>query len=310
MGKGFVFWKSRHMSMRESPPPTDPPAPRRAVALARSVAPGVVIGLVLLAGLFGWIAQRERQEARQESEARSAAASARTVAAPERGVASVARQTAAKRLVGWESGPLSPFDPTAVAIDGFAPAMVTAPPYDAVDAVLFDTLDTRIRLAGVWPVARDEVCLDEARRRFACGLQARASLQNFMRGKTVVCRPMFGTGQRRDGIVEAHCTADGESLALYQVAAGFAFPARSEDGALATALAEARARKAGVWLGDYQIPAVDRSEADARAVRFGATRLSQSPYEMPQAPVKPGAAKADPGTRPAPVAPQPWANSQ
>ena len=45
---------------------------------------------------------------------------------------------------------------------------------DAIDAVVFDSFDVRYRLAGILPVARDEVCVDAENRRFACGLQARA----------------------------------------------------------------------------------------------------------------------------------------
>ena len=185
---------------------------------------------------------------------------------------------------------------------------MTKPPYDAIDSILFDTLDTRIKLLGVLPVARDELCIDAANRRFACGLQARASLQNFVRGKTVVCRTPFGRRERRDGIVEADCRVNGVSLAQHQVAAGFAFPipqpgtaTMGEDeakGPLFQAMEEARAKKLGVWAGDYKPPLVDRSEADAKAIKFGATRLSQQPFAMPDPKGK---------TTPAPMQPQPSA---
>ncbi len=264
----------------------------RATPTWKAAAIGALAGLVPLSALVGWIVLKPAATAnRGPVEPAATAATAASVPAPVPAPAppaSVERQTAAKRLAGWKNEPLAPFDVETAAPAPVTPPIAAKPPFDAIDAVLFDTADSRIRLVGILPVARDEVCFDDAGKRFACGLQARASLQNFMRGKTVVCRPAVGAAERRDGMIEAFCSAGGVSLAMHQVAAGFAFPQSREDDHLHEAMEKAKAERRGVWAGPYQMPLVDRSEADSRAIRFGGGRLSLQPTEMPQTPAKPG----------------------
>lgn len=298
-------------------PSHDPKEPPRGASAVKAVAIGGAFGLVLLGALVAFVATRGSVETTsdappptdgRDASVKTAAPAPSPVQPTPVQPASVERQTAARRLAGWKGDTIDLFDPETARPVAFLPEMVTKPPYDAIDSILFDTLDTRIKLVGVLPVARDELCIDAANRRFACGLQARASLQNFVRGKTVICRPSFGRRERRDGIVEAECRVKGVSLALHQVAAGFAFPlpqpglsTTAEDevkGALFHAMEEARAKKLGVWAGDYKPPLVDRSEADAKAIKFGATRLSQQPLAMPDPKGKTG---------PSPMQPQPGA---
>jgi endonuclease YncB( thermonuclease family) len=293
--------------------PDEPSEPPRGPSVMKAVGIGAGVGMALLGGLVAFVVTRGPAETAGSTTpatpAREAPTKAEAPAAQPSVALSVERQTAAKRLTGWTGDRIDLLAQEPTQPSSFSAEMVTKPPYDAIDSILFDTLDTRIKLLGVLPVARDELCIDAANRRFACGLQARASLQNFVRGKTVICRPSFGRRERRDGIVEADCRVNGISLALHQVAAGFAFPlpqpgaaTMGEDearGPLFQAMEEARAKKLGVWAGDYKPPLVDRSEADSKAVKFGATRLSQQPMAMPDPKGKTGG--------PAAMQPQPSA---
>lgn len=157
---------------------------------------------------------------------------------------------------------------------GFQRRMRMNPPFDAINSIMFDSADMRIRLARVAAVGREDVCRDDSGKRLACGLMARAVLQNFLRGKQVVCDPLFVPQQNpRRGVVEANCWVNGEDLALRQISAGYAFPWRLATDADHAALAAARAARVGVWAGPHELPAQDVSDRDAAAIPFGSTRL-------------------------------------
>jgi endonuclease YncB( thermonuclease family) len=187
--------------------------------------------------------------------------------------ASRERQTAVRLLSGWRGDAADPLAAGDRVEGRFEPVLRPPPPYDAVDSVLIDTLDTRIRLAHARAVPRDEACRDEAGRRFACGLQSRAALQNHVSGKTLVCRRLFLGDPGKTGIVEVRCSVDGEDLATRQIRAGWATPSEIAEPEHLAALEEARRAKRGVWAGPWQIPARDPSEADAREIGFGTLRI-------------------------------------
>jgi endonuclease YncB( thermonuclease family) len=142
---------------------------------------------------------------------------------------------------------------------------------------LFDGQDTRIRLALVFPVGRNEICTVDAGAHFACGLMGRASLQNFLARRSVVCAPVFLPPGERRAIVDARCRADDEDIAERQIRAGFAFPSPLAGDNYRDAMDEAKRQRAGVWAGPYDTPKMDLSEADARVVPFGSTRRSTKP---------------------------------
>ncbi len=265
----------------DDPRPTDEPPHATGASALRSAVIGGSIGLALVAALFAWVLTRST---RDDPPLTVGSRSTQETAPPPRvePPPSVERQTASRRLAGWPADPVDPLDVETARPRVFIAPITLAPPFDAIDAVLFDSSDTRVRLAGILGTARDEVCFDAERRRFACGLQARASLQNFMRGKTVVCRPLFGASERPEGLVEAHCSADGVSLSEHQVSAGYAFPVSADDKLLGAAQDKARAARVGVWVGPYVVPTTDNALADARAIRFGATRPTLAPPEAPE----------------------------
>lgn len=233
---------------------------------------GVAVGVALFAGaVVGFVLGRQRApggevtaagEVRGRSEPRASGGA----------LPSVTQQTAARRLAAWVDFPGEPLAEPNGPVTIFEPILRLSPPFDAVDATVFDALDTRIRLAQAWPVGRDEVCLDEAGTRFACGLKARASLQNFLFGKAVVCTRLFLSREERRGVVDARCSVDGVDLTTHQIRAGYAFPTDLADAMHHTALDEARRQRAGVWAGPHSLPTIDRSEADIRDIPFGSLR--------------------------------------
>jgi len=177
-----------------------------------------------------------------------------------------------------------------VAQAGFQHRVQLTPPFDAINSIMFDSADLRIKLARVAAVGREQVCKDEEGKRLACGLMARAALQNFLRGKSVECDPLFVPRDRRRGVVEANCWVNGEDLALRQISAGFAFPWRLATEKDQEALAAARAGRLGVWAGPQDLPTSDVSDSDAAAIPFGSTRLPWADIAAPPADA-PGADK-------------------
>lgn len=261
--------------MSEDRKPNDParrrdPSPGETRPSA-GMAIGIAVGVALLAGAtVGFFLGRQRAPAGEAP----AASEARGRSEPRAGDAprSVTQQTAARRLSAWVDYAGAPLAEPDGPVTIFEPLLRLSPPFDAVDATVFDALDARVRLAQAWPVGRDEVCLDEAGTRFACGLKARASLQNFMFGKAVVCTRLFLSREERRGVVDARCSVGGVDLTTHQIRAGYAFPTELAEAGHQAALEEARRQRAGVWAGPYSPPTLDRSEADMREIPFGSLR--------------------------------------
>jgi endonuclease YncB( thermonuclease family) len=147
-----------------------------------------------------------------------------------------------------------------------------SPPFDAIDSVVFDAEMRRFRLWGVWPVGRNEICRGDDGSRFACGLMARATLQNHIARKKLVCNRMFGPDRPGD-FVEVVCIAEGVDLALHMIRTGFAFPTRLSGTAHWEALGEAVSEKRGYWNGPQAAPTADRAAEDARSIPVGGVRL-------------------------------------
>ncbi len=264
---------------------SDAPKPETSTAddAARSVAvrrgsplAGVPTGLMILAVGVGayFLGQYRSAPPRQPAPETARPARERPAEAP---AASRERQAAARLITGWRG---EPFDPLAAADfveRRFEPIFEPPPPFDAVDSILIDTLDKRIRLAHARAVPREETCRDVTGRRYACGLESRAALQNHILGKTLVCRRLFLGDPEKTGILEVRCSVDGEDLALRQIRAGWATPSDLAEPEHLAAFEEARRARRGVWAGPWEIPVGDPSEADARAVGFGTLRIGGDP---------------------------------
>ncbi len=105
------------------------------------------------------------------------------------------------------------------------------------------------RLAGLVGPSREAVCQDEERHLWACGLQARAALNNLIRRSEVRCVPLSAA---TEGVLEARCSVDGQDLGTELVKAGFA---RGKSRGLEFTAAEANAErnKLGLWNGGWAI---------------------------------------------------------
>ena len=137
------------------------------------------------------------------------------------------------------------------------PSEVAAPytiraPFEIEDAVTFGPTDAvKTRLANVTAPPRAAVCFDRDRSLWACGLQARAALNNLVRGKELTCAPS-APGATPAAYVEAQCTAGRTDIGLELVRLGFARPS-SDDPALLEAEAAARSEQVGLWAGGWSI---------------------------------------------------------
>lgn len=101
-----------------------------------------------------------------------------------------------------------------------------------------------IRLAALTAPSRDAVCLNGGGMRWACGLQARAALNNIMRKQEVWCQTIFDAAEYR----WVECTVDNIDLGRLVVRQGFARPA---DGSETLALIAARNENKGLWDGGW-----------------------------------------------------------
>ena len=124
-----------------------------------------------------------------------------------------------------------------------------------------DSLDigsTRIRLHGIDAVELAQHCKDSAGADYACGEDAKRTLEDLVRGKTVRCDERHGVDQY--GRIAAVCTADGVNLNAAMVDAGFALAYRQHSLAYVPNEERAKAAKTGLWAGTFEQPSDYRRE--------------------------------------------------
>ncbi|MDR3436512.1 hypothetical protein [Telmatospirillum sp.] len=132
---------------------------------------------------------------------------------------------------------------------GFSPA-IRLKTVEYPDGVTLFAEDQRLRLTGISGIGRNGVCLAANGTKFACGLQARASLSLIISGNPVVC---YRDQSLPPGVQGFLCTSNGRDLAIAQVAAGFALPSRPSVQQLVEAQESARAEHKGAWSGDWSL---------------------------------------------------------
>ena len=122
-------------------------------------------------------------------------------------------------------------------------------PYEITDGLTFGPEGAiRTRLAGLEGPPRDAVCSDRDGRPWACGLQARAALNNVTRRQDLACEPVAPS----DGeVVLARCRGEVD-VARELVLAGFARSV-GRDPALEAAEDEARRDGRGLWNGGWTV---------------------------------------------------------
>jgi endonuclease YncB( thermonuclease family) len=118
-----------------------------------------------------------------------------------------------------------------------------------------DSIDigaTRIRFHGIDAVELAQHCKDAAGADFACGEEAKRTLEGLVRNKTVRCDERHGVDQY--GRIAAVCTADGLELNAAMVDAGFAVAYRQHSLAYVPNEDRAKAAKKGLWAGSFEMP--------------------------------------------------------
>jgi endonuclease YncB( thermonuclease family) len=118
-----------------------------------------------------------------------------------------------------------------------------------------DSIDigtTRIRFHGIDAVELAQHCKDAAGADFACGEDAKRTLENLVRNKTVRCDERHGVDQY--GRIAAVCTADGADLNAAMVDSGFAVAYRQHSLAYVANEDRAKAAKKGLWAGSFEMP--------------------------------------------------------
>lgn len=123
-------------------------------------------------------------------------------------------------------------------------------PYLIVDGHRFTAGRWAITLKDITAPQRDAICLDKDGMLFACGLQARAALNNMLRKGKATCHvrlpPIYGR-------FESTCqVADGD-LAESMVAQGWARPAAEAEDRFAATMEKARKAQIGLWNGGWRL---------------------------------------------------------
>lgn len=138
----------------------------------------------------------------------------------------------------------------------FRRRIILEPPFQPVEARIFRTETEVVRLGGIDGPAAEAVCEDDSKALWACGLQARAALNNLIRLDNVQCEPFVFEGSDEAaaaGPAASKCFSRGLNVAVELVRAGFARPAGLPDRAMAAAEGEARAAGRGLWRGGWRV---------------------------------------------------------
>jgi endonuclease YncB( thermonuclease family) len=109
----------------------------------------------------------------------------------------------------------------------------------------------RLRLYGIDAPELGQECLDEARRRYRCGEEARRLLAELIGERDVACELIEKDRYRRD---VARCRVDGIELNREMVWRGWALAYDRHSTDYLVAEAAARSAKRGLWRGEFELP--------------------------------------------------------
>ncbi|MDB5511575.1 MAG: hypothetical protein JWR08_1058 [Enterovirga sp.] len=208
------------------------------VQLALAQIPSLV-AVALVGGVavsFGWLpVPRQLQEASRADAAPRPAPLPASAALPEPPSSRLPKVALDPIATGRTEGPGEPYR--------------IAWPYDITDGLTFGPEGAvKTRLAGLEGPPRDAVCNDRDQRPWACGLQARAALNNITRRQALLCQP---AGAPQGGVIPARCSGEID-VARELVLAGFARTS-APDPRLEQAEDEARQAGRGMWNGAWTV---------------------------------------------------------
>jgi endonuclease YncB( thermonuclease family) len=138
-----------------------------------------------------------------------------------------------------------------------APRSVSGPA-TVIDGATLDLGGRRLRLYGMDAPDLDQTCSDGHERDYSCGRAAAAALTARIGGESVTCELSGADGT-------ALCRRDGEDLAAWMVANGYAIADRSAPAAYEAQDRRAWGRRVGLWSGVFEIPADRRRMRRASA---------------------------------------------
>jgi endonuclease YncB( thermonuclease family) len=110
---------------------------------------------------------------------------------------------------------------------------------------------TKIRLSGIDSPEKDQVCLDPAGERWACGIDARDELIAHAGGKPWTCHI---SGLDRYGRSLAACEVDGQDIGQWMVRSGWAMAFVRYSHQYDADEAVARKAQEGLWIGAFIAP--------------------------------------------------------
>ena len=150
------------------------------------------------------------------------------------------------------SQPAPLISPAAPQTTPITPRLVTLqPPYLIVDGLTLKSGEQTVRLADLDGPAREAICFDEKGFMWACGLQARAAINNATTERSLACKII---GREGDADV-ARCQVDRADLGKRLVAAGWARPTPGKEAGYSNELKAAAEAGAGLWKGGWNIRA-------------------------------------------------------
>jgi endonuclease YncB( thermonuclease family) len=149
-----------------------------------------------------------------------------------------------------QATPLDPAPSPAAAPLAPPPGPITVePPFTILDGLTFQSGDQILRLARLEGPPRDAACIAATGLPWACGLRARAALNNLISRRSLTCEPVG----RDSKAVIVDCRGEGRDIGGELVAAGWARPPLDDRQAYAAQLQAARTAKAGLWDGGWRL---------------------------------------------------------
>jgi endonuclease YncB( thermonuclease family) len=138
------------------------------------------------------------------------------------------------------------------------------------DTLVIET--TKIRLASIDAPESDQVCLDENRKRWTCGIEARDRLAGYIGNRSIDCVPQ---GVDTYGRTLATCTLAGENLNAWMVRQGWALAFVRYSKQYVPDEEAARSASRGLWSGAFIAP-WDWRHRNRQTVVLGATSVPVS----------------------------------